>query len=67
MLLGASIERLDEGFGGINPLTIVASVAIFVASLVIARVIGSRSDTDQPTVDTAEATPSEQLVFAEVR
>lgn len=43
VLLGASIERLDEGFGGINPWTIVASVAIFVVSIVIARVVRARS------------------------
>ena len=42
VLLGASVERLDEGLGGINPWTIVASVAIFVASLAIARIARSR-------------------------
>ena len=42
VLLGASVERLDDGLGGVNPWTIVASVAIFVASLVIARVVRSR-------------------------
>lgn len=66
VLLGASIERLDEGFGGINPLTIVASVAIFVASLIIARVIKSRSEGTEPAGETNETTPSEQLDFVEV-
>lgn len=66
VLLGASIERLDEGFGGINPLTIVASVAIFVASLIIARVIGNRSAAPESTGDEIEATPTEQLEFVEV-
>lgn len=42
VLLGASIERLDDGLGGINPWTIVASVAIFIVSLVIARVARQR-------------------------
>ena len=42
VLLGASIERLDDGLGGINPWTIVASVALFLASLGIARVARSR-------------------------
>lgn len=43
VLLGASIERLDDGLGGVNPWTIVASVALFVVSLAIARVIRSRN------------------------
>ena len=43
VLLGASIERLDEGLGGINPWTIAASIAIFVVSLLIARFARRRS------------------------
>lgn len=39
VLLGASLDRIDEGLGGINPWAIVASVVIFVASLAIARAI----------------------------
>lgn len=37
VLLGASLERLDEGIGGIDPIAIFASVAIFVASIAISR------------------------------
>lgn len=44
VLLGASIERLDDGLGGINPWTIVASVAIFAVSIVIARITRARAD-----------------------
>ncbi|MEM9747725.1 MAG: VTT domain-containing protein [Actinomycetota bacterium] len=39
VLLGASLERIDQGLDGINPWAIVASVAIFVVSIVISRVV----------------------------
>ena len=42
VLLGASLERIDMGLDGINPLAIVASVVIFVVSIVISRVIKKR-------------------------
>lgn len=38
VLLGASLERIDDGLGGINPWTVAASVALFLLSLAIARV-----------------------------
>ncbi len=56
VLLGASLERIDDGIDGINPLAIVFSVGIFVASLAISRRIKSRtlsaplSSTTQPDV-----------------
>jgi len=54
VLIGASIERLDEGFGGINPWTIVAGVAIFVISLAISRVVTARyATTPDPTPEPA--------------
>ena len=61
VLLGASIERLDEGFGGINPWTIVASVVIFVVSLVIARIVRARhtdaaGEAVSPTAEPVAAT-----------
>ncbi len=61
VLLGASIERLDEGFGGINPWTIVASVAIFVVSIAIARI--TRARTTMPPVDeaTIDAEPVDSM------
>ena len=37
VLLGASLERVDQGLGGIDPIALVLSVVIFVSSLVIAR------------------------------
>ena len=42
VLLGASLERVDQGLDGINPLAIVASVAIFVVSIVISRLLRKR-------------------------
>ncbi|MFK8023358.1 MAG: TVP38/TMEM64 family protein [Ilumatobacter sp.] len=39
VLLGASLERIDEGFGGINPISVVFSVLIFVVSIVISRIV----------------------------
>lgn len=43
VLLGASLERIDDGLGGINPWTVAASVAIFLLSLAIARVARVRA------------------------
>ena len=64
VLLGASLERVDMGLDGINPWAIVASVAIFIASLVIARLARTRNTptrpettTWQPSIPTA---PTEQ-------
>ncbi len=51
VLLGASLERIDDGLGGIDPVSLVASVAIFVISLVVARVVRAR----QRTADAPEA------------
>lgn len=42
VLLGASLERVDRGLDGINPWAIVASVAIFVISIVISRHLRKR-------------------------
>lgn len=42
VLLGASLERLDMGLDGINPLAVVAGVVIFVVSIVISRNIKQR-------------------------
>lgn len=42
VLLGASLERIDMGLDGINPLAIVASVVIFVISIVISQTIKKR-------------------------
>jgi len=50
VLLGASIDSVDEGLGGIDPAILVASVVIFVISLVIARLVRRR----QPAMTTAD-------------
>jgi uncharacterized membrane protein YdjX (TVP38/TMEM64 family) len=42
VLLGASLERVDQGLDGINPWAIVASVLIFVLSIVISRLLRKR-------------------------
>lgn len=42
VLLGASLERIDRGIDGINPWAIVASVAIFIVSIVISRLLRKR-------------------------
>lgn len=42
VLLGASLERVDQGLDGINPWAVGASVAIFVVSIVISRLLGKR-------------------------
>lgn len=56
VLLGASLDRVDEGLGGIDAATLVASVMIFAASLLIARVLRRR----QPaaTLAPSEGTPA---------
>ena len=45
VLLGASLERIDQGLDGINPLAIVASVVIFVISILVSRIIKTRQAT----------------------
>ncbi len=45
VLLGASLERIDQGLDGINPLAIVAGVVIFVVSIFTSRVIKKRQTT----------------------
>jgi uncharacterized membrane protein YdjX (TVP38/TMEM64 family) len=52
VLLGASLDRVDEGLGGIDPVALVASMVIFVASLVVAQVLRLR----QPERSTLEET-----------
>jgi uncharacterized membrane protein YdjX (TVP38/TMEM64 family) len=53
VLLGASIDRVDDGLGGIDPTTLVASLTIFVVSLASARLLRRRHQTT-----TASPTPS---------
>lgn len=44
VLIGASIDRVDEGFDGLRPGAIVASVVLIVVSIVVSRVVRRRSD-----------------------
>ena len=60
VLLGASVERLDEGLGGINAVTIIASVAIFAASIVVARLVKQRN-----AVPDSEPTAEREMVALE--
>lgn len=45
VLLGASLDRVDDGLGGIDPVALVASVVIFVVSVVLARILRRREGT----------------------
>jgi uncharacterized membrane protein YdjX (TVP38/TMEM64 family) len=42
VLIGASIDRLDEGVKGIDPVTLAISVALVVVSVVVSRVLKRR-------------------------
>ena len=42
VLLGASLDDLDDGLGGIDPVTLGASLSIFVVSLLVARLLRRR-------------------------
>lgn len=42
VLLGASLDRVDEGLGGVDAATLVASIVIFAGSVLIARVLRRR-------------------------
>ena len=53
VLLGASIDRVDEGIGGIDPATLVVGLVIFVVSLALARLLRRRrpAQTQSPTTN----------------
>ncbi|MEO1058858.1 MAG: VTT domain-containing protein [Actinomycetota bacterium] len=57
VLLGASLERIDDGLGGIDPISLGASVAIFVISLIVARVVRARQRTTDTTGTSPEIPP----------
>lgn len=57
VLLGASLERVDEGVGGIDPVALVAGVMIFAVSIILARLIRRR----QPTTGTTTTTTTEGM------
>lgn len=50
VLLGASLERIDTGIDGINPIAIVFSVALFIISVAISRVVKRRQQIDASTI-----------------
>jgi uncharacterized membrane protein YdjX (TVP38/TMEM64 family) len=43
VLIGASIERFDDGLGGIDPVTLAVSAALVVASIVVSRILRRRA------------------------
>ena len=45
VLLGASLDRVDEGIGGIDTTVLIAGGVIFVVSLVLARILRRRQPT----------------------
>lgn len=42
VLLGASLERIDDGIDGVNPIAVVASIAIFAISIGVSRTVKRR-------------------------
>jgi len=54
-LAGASIESLSDGPSGIDPIVLIASVALFVASLVISKLVNRREDV--APIEALEADP----------
>lgn len=64
VLLGASLDRVDQGLGGLDPRALVASAALFVASLAVARVVKHRQTADNttsaPTTTTARTTTEDR-------
>ncbi len=54
VLLGSSIDRVDDGIRGIDPATLVVSLVIFVVSLVLARLLRRR----QPATTASPANTS---------
>lgn len=56
VLIGASIERFDEGLGGIDGTTLAVSVVIVVASIVTSRVVRRRADPERATSSGRRAT-----------
>jgi uncharacterized membrane protein YdjX (TVP38/TMEM64 family) len=50
VLLGASLERIDMGLGGVNPFAVVAGAVIFIVSIFISRRVKQRY---QPELDQA--------------
>lgn len=56
VLLGASLDRVDQGLDGVDPRALLASVALFVASLAVARVVKQRQTAANTATATATAT-----------
>jgi uncharacterized membrane protein YdjX (TVP38/TMEM64 family) len=60
VLLGASLDRIDDGLGGVDPLTLGAGIFVFVVSIVVARLLRRRRPVDDvnaadpPTVPAAD-------------
>lgn len=51
VLLGASLERIDNGIDGINPIAVVFSIGLFVVSIAISRVVKRRQQIEPMNSD----------------
>jgi uncharacterized membrane protein YdjX (TVP38/TMEM64 family) len=51
VLAGASLERIDDGIDGIDPFAVVSSIAIFLVSLAVSRVVERRQGTQPVFAD----------------
>ncbi len=70
VLLGSSLERIDMGLDGINPWAVAAGVAMFLISLVIARITRRREDrtaAPDPGLETSTWPPSTPTGPTELR
>jgi uncharacterized membrane protein YdjX (TVP38/TMEM64 family) len=68
VLLGASLDRVDDGLGGIDPVALGASVVIFVVSIVLARILRRRQPDDMVTEtidEESSATPATVTMYDE--
>ena len=51
VLIGASIERLEDGLRGIDPVTLTISIVLVVASLIGSRILRRRSPVNSPPTE----------------
>jgi uncharacterized membrane protein YdjX (TVP38/TMEM64 family) len=49
VLLGASLDRVDQGLDGVDPIALIAGILIFVASLAVARHLKQRPNNNSMT------------------
>lgn len=58
VLLGASLDRVDQGLDGLNPIALLASIVIFIVSLALARQLKKRHSAEERNdpINSQEAT-----------